>query len=190
MKELLNSIAKIGIKSEYDEAFQKRLQLQNISNILACLVYLIVGIIYFFFNDYKTAVFILCLAAFNFLSFYFQKKYVHAVALSLFLVSGYLSVFYFDSYAGLHSGAFLYYPAIMLSLFFLFDLQKDKAIIVVHLIAIVVLILIHHFTNRSLFASDVVTNEMRARLLIANTILSTISILYFIALAIKSKAKR
>jgi xanthine/uracil permease len=78
----------------------------------------------------------------------------------------------------------------MLSLFFLFDLKKDRPIIIGHLIAIIGLILIHYFTNRSLFSSQIVTQEMRARLLIANIALSAMSILYFIVLAIKSKVKR
>jgi hypothetical protein len=185
MAKVLQSIINIGTQAKYDEGFQKRIRITNICNALACIIYLLIGCTYFLFKDYTTSIFIALLAFINLLAFYLQKQYWHTLSLSLFLVSGYLSVFYFDSYAGLKSGAFLYYPAIIISLFYLFDTRKEKSFISLHAITIIGLILIHQFTHRTLFSSPIVTAELQSKLLIANILLSALSIIYFVALGFK-----
>ena len=187
MNNVWNYISNIGVKVEYNVDFQKRLILQNRTTVLACIVYLVMGIIYFVFNDLKTAIFIESLIFINILSFCLQRKHFHKFSLSFFLISSYLSIFYFDSYAGLKSGAFLYYVPVIMSLFFLFDIKKDKTVIALHILLIIVLFFIHQMTERTLFQSDIVTDVMRSRLYIANITLSLISLLYFIFLGIKNK---
>jgi hypothetical protein len=178
-------ISNIGLQESYDGDLKKRIVLHNNINALACVVYFTIGIIYFAFQDNTTAIFIESLIGLNILSFYAQKKHYHTFSLSFFLVSGYLSIFYFDSYAGLESGAFLYYLPVLISLFFLFDVKNDKNVIAIHALVIAVLIIVHQFTNRTLFKSDVMTDVMKSRLLMANIILSLVSVIYFVFLALK-----
>lgn len=187
MIEIWNYISNIGLQPSYNEDLKKRIILQNRFNVLACIVYFVIGIVYFSFQDNKTAFFIESLILLNVVSFYAQKKYAHTFSLSLFLISGYLSIFYFDSYAGLDSGAFLYYPAVAISLLFLFDIKGDKKVIIGHFLAIILLILIHQYTDRNLFKSEIMTAVMKSRLFTANLILSSVSVCYFAYLAIKSE---
>jgi hypothetical protein len=58
---------------------------------------------------------------------------------------------------------------------------------VASLLPIIDFVFIHQFTNRSSFASTAVTDAMRARVLIANIILISISIIYFSVLGFKNK---
>jgi hypothetical protein len=187
MIEFWNYISEIGLKSSYEESLKKRVMILNRINILASIVYFIIGIVYFTFGDTKTAIFIEALILFNVLAFFLQASHYYIFSLSFFLISSCLTIFYFDSYAGLASGAYLYYFPVTVSLFFLFDLKNEKAALFLHIVFVLGLFLINYFTDHRLFKSEILTSSMQHNLLISNALLSSISVIYFFYLAIKPK---
>ncbi len=187
MNKLWTNISKIGIQLHYDENYKNRLFLINRINVLACIVYFVIGLVYFTFQDYKTAIFIESLILLNVVAFFAQNAHFHRFSLSFFLVSSYLSIFYFDSYAGKDAGAYLYFLTTIMSLFILFDIKKDKFMIIIHLLIIILLLMLNHHTERTLFKSSIITDLMRSRRYIANIYLNINYVLYFFFIMIKKK---
>jgi hypothetical protein len=177
-----NQISAIGLKIDNNEELNKRITLLNRINIMACVVYFVIGLIYFTFNDNFTALFIGLLFILNIVAFYLQSKHHSAASLSMVMISSYLSIFYFDSYAGFDSGAFLYFVPIVMSLLFLFDIKTDKNILIAHFLLISALFFINLMTGHELFKSDIMTKIMRSNLLIANITMSLLSVFYFLYL--------
>ena len=187
MLQLWNYISSIGLDAQADENLQKRIVLSNRTNLLAAIVFLVTGLLYYSFEDYRTAYFVESLILFNVLAYYFQYKRQYIWSLSVFLFASYLSIFYFDSYAGISAGAALYFIPIVLSLFFLFDLKTKRKLIFAHICVIVVLYLINFFTHNNLFKSAILTEAMKSNLLIANVIFSLIATAYFLYVLEKQK---
>jgi hypothetical protein len=177
-----NQISAIGLKIDNNEELNKKITLLNRINVMACIVYLVIGLIYFTFNDNFTALFIGLLFILNIVAFYLQSKHYSTASLSLVMISSYLSIFYFDSYSGFDSGAFLYFVPIVMSLLFLFNIKTDRNVLFAHLLLISALFFTNIITGHELFKSDIMTNTMRSNLLIANITMSLLSVIYFLYL--------
>jgi uncharacterized membrane protein YecN with MAPEG domain len=182
MLKLWDKISFLGQKADNTETLNARISLSNRINLMASAVYFIIGFIYLVFNDSFTALFISLLFGINLIAFRLQTSGKHSLSLSLVFIASYLSIFYFDSYAGQNYGAFLYYIPIIMSLLFLFDLKTDRTLLIIHIGFILILFLTNLFTGHSLFKSDLMTANMRSVLLYANIVLNLGSVFYFLYL--------
>jgi hypothetical protein len=182
MLKLWNYLSFLGQKANNTETLNARISLLNRINVMASAVYLIIGFIYLAFNDSFTALFIGLLFIINMIAFGYQKRGQYNFSLSLVFIASYLSIFYFDSYAGQNSGAFLYYIPIIMSLLFLFDTKADRMLLTIHIGFISILFLANLLTGHSLFKSKLMTANMRSVLLYANIVLNLVSVFYFLYL--------
>jgi uncharacterized membrane protein YecN with MAPEG domain len=182
MLKLWNDISFLGQKTNNSETLNARIGLSNRINVMASAVYLIIGFIYLAFNDSFTALFIGFLFVLNMIAFGYQKRGKYTFSLSLVFIASYLSIFYFDSYAGQNSGAFLYYIPIIMSLLVLFDMKTDRTFLIIHIGFILILFFTNILTGHSLFKSDIMTANMRSVLLYVNIVLNLVSVFYFLYL--------
>jgi hypothetical protein len=177
-----NFLSQIGVTHTDSHAAATKVILLNRLNILVSFIYLIIGVMYFVFDDYSTAFYLVGLMVLNAIAFVMHKKQFRLFSQSLFLITSYLSIFYFDSYAGLKAGAWLYYVPIIMSLFFLFDVKNDKPILLFHISIILLLFCVNYFTDYYLFHSEIITTVMKSNLFLANSIFSISSVLFFVYL--------
>ena len=168
-----------GIQNGYDDALIKRINFFNKFYCVTVLVLLFSSINYFLIGDFLAGLITIGLI-FIFTVLYFLNRLKHhklAISLHFTLVS--LVIFYFDSYSGLKSGAYLFYFPLLVGIAFGFDLQKEKRIIAFQSLLIVVLILINVLTNYELFKNLFLTAEKQYKIFLFNLPFSLISLSYF-----------
>lgn len=182
-------ISSIGIKEQYEEDLIKRIVLTNQFCVIAFIIFFFSGINNLILGDVFSFWLIEGFACFCILSLYISKIYRHrAAAISLFCFVS-TGVFYFDSYSGKESGAYLFYFPLILAIAFLFDFKTEKRIMMAEFFVILVFITINALTHHAIFENTLITEKMRHQMFVFNVLFSAFAIGFFIYLSVKNNLK-
>lgn len=182
-------ISSIGIKEQYEEDLIKRIVLTNQFCVIAFIIFFFSGINNLILGDAFSFWLIEGFATMCILSLYINKTYHHRfAAISLFCFVS-TAIFYFDSYSGKESGAYLFYFPLILAIAFLFDFKTEKKIMIAEFFIILCFIAINVFTHHRLFESPLIDDEKRHQMFTYNIIMSTFAVGFFIYLSVKNNLK-
>lgn len=182
-------ISSIGIKEQYEEDLIKRVVLTNQFCVISFLIFFFSGINNLILGDVFSFWLIEGFALMCSLSIFINKLYFHQFAsISLFcFVSS--AIFYFDSYSGKESGAYLFYFPLILAIAFLFDFKTEKKIMVLEFCIILCFIAINLITRHKLFESTFIDSEKRHQMFTYNLLVSAFAVAFFMYLAVKNNLK-
>ncbi len=183
-----NFISEMGVRSEYDDKFVKRIRLTNQFGFVGFLIFLLSGFSYYFIGDIFSFIITESFALFCLTVFPFNKYGYHKFATSFTLISSGTALFFFDSYSGLASGTYLFHFPLAFAIAFVFDYKEKKAMLF-HFLLPLILLGVNFATNRELFASTFLTKEQQAIIFIANLFLCITSISLFMYLALSNSRK-
>lgn len=138
-------------------------------------------------NDLFSAKFLLLVTLISSISLVFNKLKKYNLAKSfIFIVIG-ITLFFYDSYDGAQSAAYLFYFPLSLAIvnIYEFDNPRERAYIFFHFAFNAILIFINIYTNHTLFTSDFITPETVHKYFIFNFVFSILCISYFIYLIVQ-----
>jgi two-component sensor histidine kinase len=184
-----NLISEIGVREEYDESLAKRITLTNQFSTIAIIIFLFSGINNLSLGDLYSG---LVLEAFVLLcafGLYMNSKNYPTFAISfLFLIIN-IALFYFNSYSGVLSGTYLYYFPLILAIAFVFNIKKDKIMMLFQLFSILLLIVVNLVTRYKLFTSNFIDDDKRYQMFAFNLAFSCLAVGFFIYLTIQNSLK-
>ena len=184
-----NYISNIGVKQGYNDMLIKRITFSNQFNVVAIIIFLFSGINNFALGDVFSGVLIESFIIICIFCFYLNKLYFHRFSISFFFIILSVAIFYFDSYSGLASGAFLYHFPLILAIAFVFDLREDKNIMFFHFLLILLFLFINAITHYTLFKSDYLTEDNRYQMFVFNLPFSAGAVGFFVYLMIQNNLK-
>ncbi|MEO8761797.1 MAG: sensor histidine kinase [Bacteroidia bacterium] len=189
LKRFWNSISTIGVQASYDDALVKRVTLNNQFSFIALVIFLLSGINNLTAGDFFSFFIIEGFAAICLLSFFITKMHYHNFSVSFLFASISTAIFYFDSYSGVSSGAYLYCFPLILAIAFVFDIKTDKAKILYHFSLIMLFLLINLLTKHTLFESKFLDDAKRNQMFVFNLLFSASAVGFFIYLTIVNGLK-
>jgi hypothetical protein len=131
------------------DEIKSKVKLSNIFGLLACGIFLSTGINNYLLGDPDSAIFLELLAMMCLLTLavnhFFNPKLAFLYLFAIITVG----VFFFDSYAGIDSGSYLYYFPLSLAVANIFDYRtkSDRMIMILQLVLIAVLIFVNLITD-------------------------------------------
>ncbi len=185
-------ISEIGIHDSLSDDQKNKIRLLNVFTLIASFVFLISGITNLNVNDTFSGVLLICFCIFSLFTILFNYINQYKVAISYLYSIISFGIFYFDSYAGIDSGSYLYYFPLFLGIANLFDFrtQKDRKIVFVQTFIIISLACINVFTDYKLFENQALKEEQVEIMFKSNLILSLLAVSYFIYYIIKSNLRK
>ena len=185
-------ISEIGIHDSLSDDQKNKIGLLNVFTLIASIVFLISGITNLNVNDTFSGVLLICFSVFSLFTILFNYINQYKVAISYLYSIISFGIFYFDSYAGIDSGSYLYYFPLFLGIANLFDFRtkKDRQIVFVQTFIIVLLACINVFTDYKLFENQALKEEQVEIMFKSNLILSLLAVSYFIYYIIKSNLRK
>ena len=171
---------------------KSKIRLSNIFGLIACAVFLSTGLNNFYLGDPLSAIFLELLAIMCLLTLAINHFFSPKIAfLYLFAIST-VAIFFFDSYAGIDSGSYLYYFPLSLAVANIFDYQTktDRINMIIQFFLIGLLIFINLITDHQLFNNNNLTTEQKHTMFNFNLLASILSVGYFIFLIVSSNMQR
>lgn len=181
-------ISELGIRPDYDDKLIKRIRLTNQFGFVALCVFFFSGINNFVLGDTFSAILIELCALPCLAVFILNKNGIHKLTTSCLLITCTIAIFYFDSYSGIISGAYLYHFPLILAIAFVFD-SREKFLMLFHFLLPLSLLLLNTFTKHSLFASEYLTDEDKKIMFVFNLTFSVTAIGFFMYLTISNNIK-
>ncbi len=188
----LLKISEIGIDDSLSDDQRIKIRLLNIFTLIASLVFFISGITNLYVNDTFSGVLLIFFCVFSLFTILFNYINQYKIAISYLYSIISFGIFYFDSYAGINSGSYLYYFPLFLAIANLFDFktQKDRQIVFLQTFIIIILACINVFTDYKLFENQNLKEEQVVIMFKSNLILSLLAVSYFIYYIIKSNLRK
>jgi two-component sensor histidine kinase len=185
-------ISEIGINDSLSDDQKNKIGLLNVFTLIASIVFLISGITNLNVNDTFSGVLLICFSVFSLFTILFNYINQYKVAISYLYSIISFGIFYFDSYAGIDSGSYLYYFPLFLGIANLFDFRtkKDRQIVFLQTFIIISLACINVFTDYKLFENQALKEEQVEIMFKSNLILSLLAVSYFIYYIIKSNLRK
>ncbi len=185
-------ISEIGIHDSLSDDQKNKIGLLNVFTLIASVVFLISGITNLNVNDTFSGVLLICFSVFSLFTILFNYINQYKVAISYLYSIISFGIFYFDSYAGIDSGSYLYYFPLFLGIANLFDFRtkKDRKIVFLQTFIIILLACINVFTDYKLFENQALKEEQVEIMFKSNLILSLLAVSYFIYYIIKSNLRK
>lgn len=183
-----NTLSLIGVLSHYDDKLVKRITLTNQFGFIAMVIFFFTGINNYFLGDIFSAIILESFTLLSLCVFWLNKNHFHKLCTSVRLIICSIAVFYFDSYSGVPSGAYLFHFPLILAIAFLFD-YKEKQLVFFHFSLPLILLLINTFTYRNLFENELLTESDIEKMFLFNLIFSVASIGFFMFLTISNNLK-
>lgn len=171
---------------------KSKVRLSNIFGLLACGIFLSTGINNYLLGDPDSAIFLELLAMMSLLTlavnYFLNPKFAFLYLFAIITVG----VFFFDSYAGIDSGSYLYYFPFSLAVANVFDYQtkSDRRIMLLQLLLIAVLIFVNLITDHKMFENKSLTIEQKRTMFYFNILVSIICLGYFIFLIVSSNVQK
>jgi|GEM_PF-3524850 len=184
IKKFWASISHRGIKPEHDQKQTKRFTLINQYLAVTITVYFLNALSDFLYGYIMESIMLLCSGAVFSILFYFKKQHNKFVILASFVYAS-LTIFYFGTVANIQAGDYLYYFPLVLAISFIFDFEKDKAIMVFLFFFVSALLLIYAFTYKSSEEISMVSETARYQMFVINLIISAATVGFFIYLTIQ-----
>lgn len=140
----------------------------------------------YFANDIYSSIILIANAAIASIGFIFIKLKLYNLAKSFVLILISFVIFFYDSYDGAQSGAYLFYFPLSLAIVHIFDFEKTKEKIVVAFLFLlnITLISINFLTHYTLFKSTFISDGAVKQFFIFNLSFSILCISYFIYLIV------
>lgn len=183
-----NSLSLMGVQPTYDDRLVKRITLTNQFAFVAFVVFFFSGINNYLLGDTSSAIKIECFAILSLSVFGLNKFLVHKFSTSFVLVVCSFAIFYFDSYSGISSGAYLFHFPLILAIAFVSD-YKDNKFILFHFSLPLILLLINSYYHRTTFANLNLTDAEKEVMFVFNLFFSVASIGFFMYLTISNNIK-
>lgn len=185
---LWNTLSLMGVQSHYDDKLVKRITLTNQFGFVSFMVFLFSGINNYLLGDTYSAIKIEVFALLCLSVYWLNRKSMHKFSTSFLLIVCSIAIFYFDSYSGVSSGAYLYHFPLILAIAFVFDYKENK-LILFHFSLPLILLLINVFTHRNLFDNEFLSNSDKEIMFVFNLMFSVASIGFFMYLTISNNIK-
>ena len=137
-------------------------------------------------NDVFSAIFLFSSAVFASTAFIFNRLKLYNIAKSFILVLIAFIIFFYDSYDGAKSAAYLFYFPLSLAIVHIyeFDNKRERLFIYFHFLLNVFLISLNFITDHTLFTSDFISPESIKQFFFFNFTFSVLCISYFIYLIV------
>jgi len=174
------------------DEIKSKVKLSNIFGLLACGIFLSTGINNYLLGDPDSAIFLELLAMMCLLTLavnhFFNPKLAFLYLFAIITVG----VFFFDSYAGIDSGSYLYYFPLSLAVANIFDYRtkSDRMIMILQLVLIAVLIFVNLITDHKIFENNSLTIAQKRTMFYFNILVSIICLGYFIFLIVTSNIQK
>ncbi len=185
-------ISEIGIDESLSDNQRIKIRLLNVFTLIASLVFFISGITNLYVNDTFSGILLIFFCIFTLFTILFNYINQYKIAISYLYSIISFGIFYFDSYAGIDSGSYLYYFPLFLGIANLFDFRtkKDRQIVFLQTFIIILLACINVFTDYKLFENQALKEEQVEIMFKSNLILSLLAVTYFIFYIIKSNLRK
>ncbi len=185
-------ISEIGIDDSLSDDQRIKIRLLNVFTLIASLVFFISGITNLYVNDPFSGILLIFFCVFSLFTILFNYINQYKIAISYLYSIISFGIFYFDSYAGINSGSYLYYFPLFLGIANLFDFktQKDRKIVFLQTFIIIILACTNVFTDYKLFENQTLKKEQVVIMFKSNLILSLLAVSYFIYYIIKSNLRK
>jgi len=184
-----HAISAIGIRDEYDDSLAKRITLTNQFSVIAIAIFFFSGINNFSLGDSFSGIILESFVFICAFGLYMNSRNYHAFAISFLFFTINIALFYFNSYSGVLSGTYLYYFPLILAIAFVFNIKKDKKMMLFQLLSILSLIIVNLLTHYDLFTSYFITDEKRYQMFMFNLMFSCMAVGFFIYLTIQNSLK-
>ena len=185
-------ISEIGIDESLSDNQRIKIRLLNVFTLIASLVFFISGITNLYVNDTFSGILLIFFCIFTLFTILFNYINQYKIGISYLYSIISFGIFYFDSYAGIDSGSYLYYFPLFLGIANLFDFRtkKDRQIVFLQTFIIILLACINVFTDYKLFENQALKEEQVEIMFKSNLILSLLAVTYFIFYIIKSNLRK
>ncbi len=146
----------------------------------------------FFANDLYSSVIQIFAVAFMSISLLLNRLKLYNTAKFFLLILIAFILFFYNSYHGTKSGAYLFYFPLSLAIvnIYDFDNKREMIFILFHFLMNVFLISLNFYTNHTLFSPKFISPEAVQQFFIFNFALSTICIGYFIYLIVNMNIRQ
>lgn len=167
-------------------------KLSNVFGLITCCVFLSTGINNYLLGDFNAAIFLELLAIMSLITLVINYTLNPKIAFLYLFSLITLGIFFFDSYAGVDSGSYLFYFPLSLAVANSFDYQTkgERLMMIMQLFLISLLIFINLATNHQLFENINLKSEQKQQMFKFNLIVSIICLGYFIFLIVSSNLQR
>ncbi|MDP2387260.1 MAG: histidine kinase dimerization/phosphoacceptor domain -containing protein [Bacteroidota bacterium] len=189
LKKFWRFISGIGVQDHYDEKQIKRINLTNQFNLLVLLTVVFNGIHNILLNDVYSGLALEGLGILCMVGYWINHKHFHKFATSFLMFTILTSLFYFDSYAGLGSGTYLFYFLVVLGVPFVFDYKTERLMMLIHGGIALSYLSINLLTHHKLFANPLISEEDRYQMFIFNIFFSAVTVGFFIYLNVSNNLR-
>ncbi|MBI1837438.1 MAG: sensor histidine kinase [Flavobacteriia bacterium] len=185
-------LSEIGLQKGNSPNRINKIRLTNTFAVFSFLVFSFNGIVNYYLKDIFSGILLICFGIFCLFTILFNYIHQNKIAVSYLFSINSFGIFYFDSYAGLNSGTYLYYFLLLLGIANVFDVRtkKDRNIVFSQVSILIILAIINSLTNHTLFENHTLSEQQKLDMLKSNIIIAIISMSYFIYLIIKSNISK
>lgn len=184
IKNLWSFISRLGIQAGADPKQVKRFTLINQYLFIALVVYFLNAIADLLYGHLLDAVILFC-SSLLFTGMFISKKQHHPLSVTVLFIYIALTIFYFGNFASIRAGDYLYYFPLVLAISFVFDLKKDRKIMLFLFCFIILLLLVYAFTYGASPEINMESESERYQMFIINLTLSTATVGFFIYLTVE-----
>lgn len=131
------------------------------------------------------------LTIFTIFTLFFIRKNWFKISLSYYFILISTTIFYFDSYAGVDSGSYLFYFPLLFAIANLFNFKSktERHQLIFHISLVAIFTLINVFTDHQLFQKDSLSTFQEDQIFKLNFTFSIIAIGFFMYMIIRNNMK-
>lgn len=188
IKKFWHSLSFIGVEPSNDDKLIKRIALTNQFCFITLVICLFSGLNNYLLGDSYSAVIIELSALGCSTVFLINNAGFHRTATSFLLIIITCIIFFFDSYAGLASGTFLYYFPLILAVAFVHDF-REKWLLLFHLALPLILLTVNLATHHRLFHCNTLSDSDYYRMFSFNILCSSTAIGFFMYLTMANNIR-
>lgn len=185
-KQLWYTLSNIGIHKEDDPNQIKRLTFINQYLIIALCIYVINALSNLLFGYFKLSLVLFACSLVVVIALLLSKRKYHRLSIVFLYVFMSFTVFYFGSKFSRVTGDYLYYFTLVLSISFVFDFKKDRALIILLYCFSFILLVLHTIGYQPEYSFTPIKEEIRYRMFLLNLVVNFLGLGFFIFLTVKN----
>lgn len=185
-QQLWYTLSNIGIHKEDDPNQIKRLTFINQYLIIALCIYVINALSNLLFGYIKLSLVLFACSLVVVIALFLSKRKYHRLSIVFLYVFMSFTVFYFGSKFSRLTGDYMYYFTLVLSISFVFDFKKDRALIISLYCFSFILLVLHTIGYQPEYSFTPVKEEIRYRMFLLNLVLNFLGLGFFIFLTVKN----